>query len=542
MLKSIDRFCQLGGFLFLLGLFLVPRIAGEFRHHPVLCLTVLLLSGTASFMNSLAIRAIIQKIAGFLESPGGWSILLIQVALYIAWCILHPQLLNYALHAGWGDEKSYTGFSFDSWTDVLGNHRTLGLPLLIRIYHLVFNDFRAWPYLQMILYCASIIGLYASMTKTGFSRIMSLIFASALLWDQALIHQFLDVQTEVMAAVFLNICLALFFLAFRSWTWKTVIPLTVSVFFLYQIRPNLLYIPLLIPCWAVCMTWFKPRAGLKEMACVLGRFSAATVLPLFLFFSLRLIVVGQFGVVSMTGGCFAGHAVHYLNEKNVFLLSPEIKPLAYNILVHKRRLPPPKGLSPFEWIPGIPEAKKIELQAMCFGTDLMIAWDEAIKQIKGVEPFDHPDQYIDPMTYPGSLSGFYGRNYNYVTDRLLMKFSKEVLSREQERYRHWLAGSAVYGMDLYLKTQALGVTILMLLGAMKLLFLFVNPGLDQDGLGRWHQENFVLGVIGLSVFLCGLIPILLTNFPFSRLLNLIAVFMFPAFLCLAISPFWLKKG
>ncbi len=529
------------GALFLaLALFINPLILKQLYQHNIIFGELFL---ALAFCFYFRLPPVNKKSVGFFEylvNRHGWVLLLIQAVLFVVYLVLKKDFLTYSLHAGWGDEPSYTGFDFSSWKSVLGNHRTAGLPLIIQMYHLLFKDFTLWPYLQMVCYILSVCYLYWSFLKFGLNRILALFVVSFLLWDPTIYREFLNVQTEVFAAVFVNVAIGSFFWAMREWNWKSIFALTFGVFFLYQIRPNFSFMTLLIPLWAAAILVLTQKSAGPTTRGTILKLSACTILPLILFCGLRLAVVGQFGVVSMSGGCLSGHAVHYLNEQNVQQLSGDVRVLADEILLRKRQLTPPHNLSPFDWIQPLSDHKKIEMEAQAFGPDLMTAWNVGIKQLRGLEPTNDPQKNIEPEKYTLTLSGFYGRNYNFETDRLLSRFSVAILSREWKRYVHWLVGGSFYALRLYLDSQAFSLTCLGLLVIAKLIFLLFGD-IDAAQLKRWHRDTGILFMIGFSLFVGGLVPIIVFNFPFARLMNVISFYLVPVLFCLALPPFWLTK-
>ena len=533
---------KLIGVLFFSFAFLMsPCVLTELSRHYFVFSLVFFVLGLCCYFEIFGLGRKIAAGFKYFENHNGWGLLIAQSIVLILYLLSNKNFLSYQLHAGWGDEPSYVGFDFSSWTSIFGSYRTAGLPVILKIYHLAFKDFYFWPHVQMICYILSIFFLYGCFLRFGFNRILALLVVSMLLWDQANYQQFLEIKPESFAAIFLHLAIGSMLLAVREWSWKRAIPLGIIVFFLYQIRPNFSFVPILIPLWAAGISLIHEGFDWVRIQRILVRFSMVGIVPLLLFCLLRLAVVGQFSISMMSGGYLCGHAVHYLNEHNIQYLSGDVKKLADEILARKRRLTPPNNLSPFDWIQTVSEPKKIEMQAMAFGVDLMTAWGVAIKQLKGVEPFDDPNQNIEPWKYTVTLSGFHTRYYDLETERLLMKFSKEVLAREGKRYLHWLAGGSFYGMKIFLDPRSFWLVCLGLLGIAKLFYLLWAQELDPARLKRWHQDTGILTMVGASIFIFGFIPVVFFNFPFPRLLDLISIYMLPVFACLVLPPFWLKR-
>ncbi len=535
-----NKFKIIGILLFLLVLLINPFVVQQLTVQYYIFSLLFLVFGLGCYFNFFGLGKKVIGVFKYFESHNGWWLLMTQAAIYIFYLLLNQDLLSYQLHAGSGDGLSYTGFDFSSWTSALGSIRTVGLPVILKIYGLVFQNFHFWPHFQRLSYILSVFFLYGCFLRFGFNRIFALLVVSLLLWDNADNYIFCDAGTEVFAAVFLQLTIGSMLLAIRNWNWKTAVSLGVSTFFLYQIRPNFAFIPILVPLWAVGISVIKETFLLARARNIFFRFSLVTILPLFLFCLLRLLVVEQFGVVSMSGGCLAGHAVHYLNEENIQHLSGDVRMLADEILVRKRQLTPPNNLSPFEWITFVSEEEKVEMEANAFGPNLMTSWDVAIRHLRGVEPFPDPKQNIEPWKHTLTLSGFHTQYYNFETDRLLMRFSIAVLTREWKRYVHWLVGGTFYGMREYCKSRS-WLPWLGFLGIIKLTYFLLANGWDVVRLKCWHRDIAIFLMIAGSIFVFGFIPIIVFNYPFARLFDWIGIYLLPAVLCFTLPPFWLKR-
>ena len=537
------KFKIIGITLFSIGFLINPLICLRLSHHFLLFSTVFFIIGLIFYIRIFERFGLGKKIIEgikHLQKNNNWWLLIVQSIIFIFYIGKDKDFLFYQARAGAADEPSYTQFDFSSWETILGGHRTVGLPLIIKIYFLVFKDLNFWPHFQMISYVLSIFFLYGCLLKFGFNKMLSLLVVSILLWDESNYRQFMSVATECFAATFLHFTVGSLLLAVKRWSWKTAILLGVTVFSLYLVRPNFSFIPVLIPLWASGISIMREGFNRLRIQKVILRFSLCAILPLVLFCLLRLLVVGEFGVVSMSGGSLAGHAVHFLNENNIQSLTGDVRKLADEILIRKRQLTPPANLSPFEWMKKVPEQEKIQMEASAFGGDLMTAWTVAIKQLEGVEPFTDPKFNIEPWYHTHTLAPFYSRYYSYKTDRLLMRFSKEILPKEWRRYVHWLVGGTFYGLSEYWQGWS-WLIWLGFLGIAKLFYLEFARGLDGIQLKRWHKEIGILMMIAASIFVIGFIPIVAFSFPQPRLMSLIGIYILPGITCLALPPFWLKE-
>jgi len=223
------------------------------------------------------------------------------------------ELLDYKYN---NDEPSYTAFDFSSLKVILGNHRTLGLPIFISLYRFFLSSFDYWAYFQILIYFASIIFLTKTLFLIGFSNLVSLVIGSSLLWYKYAHHMFGYLFTENLAYSFLNFTLGAMFLAVCKRTYKAYLLLGFLSFSLYQIRPNLAYVSLLIVFWAILTSIVFDIKGVGRLKIGL-KFSFITLGPLLVFIFLRFLIVDQIGVVSFSGVNLSAHASYYLNDKNI---------------------------------------------------------------------------------------------------------------------------------------------------------------------------------------------------------------------------------
>jgi len=468
-------------------------------------------------------------------------LIIIQIGLLAFILFNNKDALLYQFN---GDEPSYTQFSFASLKEILSQHRTFGLPLILKLFYFLFNDYQLWPYFQMLFYFASIFFLYWTFLKFGFSKILTLIVMTCLIWNSTVSGMFKYVLTEPLAASFLNFTIGSMFLVLRQNKWKLYLLLGFFTFFLYQIRPGFSFVPVLVPFWALGTFYIMKKSSVSKLRRNFIIFSTITIVPLLLICILRLIVVGQFGVLSSTGGYLSGHATHYLNENNIKYLSGDSRAIAEEILKRKRQLGFPCNLSPFLENP-IPTKSRYFIEGdLCFGKNLMTAWLVAIKFKTGHEPFSDPSKNIEAWKHVQTLSGFF-TIYNSEIDRLLMKYSKDILILEWKQYSKWIVGGSIHGIIHYLKSiwyrAKIWCIFLIFMGVLVKPYLYRKVHLDKTQIKQWNREVLVITVIGLSLFISGFFIVIIFNFPFNRLLNPLSQYLIPALILWVLPPIWLKN-
>ena len=457
-------------------------------------------------------------------------------------------------HTGYGDEPSYILFSFSSLKEILDQHRTFGLPLILQCYSIVFPDYELWPTFQLIIFLASILYIYSACLKFKMDKIMSIVFSSALLWNGTWLA-FRYINSEPIGAAALNFTIGAMFIAFHNQSIKTFVVLLICTFFTYQIRPAFSFLAALIPVWAIIMILIKYNYNFYKLRRAVLFFSSATLLPLLLFCLLRLIMVEQFGVVSLMGADLAGHATHYLNEDNIKKLSGENRILADEILTRKRSMTYPSNIAPFSGQP-IPNQSKYVTEWKTWNYMLMTAWLVAIKQKMGVEPFEDPSKNIeawnhtDPNKYvygknkkagnEGTLSGFFSIS-NTEIDIMLMDYAKSILEIEWKQYYKWIIFGSYEGIKNYIKNQYNNSAILLIFFSIFWVQISIKTlSINKELLTNWNKDLCILLIIGFTIFIIGFIPTILVAVPNIRYLTANSQFIYPTLLLAVIIPFWLK--
>jgi len=488
------------------------------------------------------IKNLITKLANFINKYH-WRIIIIQVVLCVG-ILKSTSLLKLGF---FNDQPGYLLFDFSSLRTILGEYRTFGLPLLLKLYSIIFKGyehrFYLWPWVQMFFYFFSVFFLYWAMLKFGFNRILSLIIASHLIWENSVHANLKFIMTEPWAASFLNLTIGCLLLTFRQRSWKTYLALGFSTFFLYQIRPNCVFVPILLPFWAVIISLMFERFNFIKVKNIFILYAAIALIPLFLFCWLRLFVVGQFGLSAFGGTTLSMQATYYLNEDNIKRLSGESRIIAEKILAHKRKfrpLPEPK-LSP-----SINREQKYLMQKVSQPSDCMISWLAAIKYMTGKEPFDDPVKNIDPWNHINTLATFF-TIYNVDIDKLLMKYSKDVLMLEWRQCLPWIAEKTFFGMGQFIKDirstrRAWIIFLVTMLLIIRPIFFWCNYRAKiKSEIKQWYRQLYLVTILALSIFLFGGIFISIFVSLESRYLELFSLYLFPTITLWAFPPFIVEK-
>lgn len=467
-----------------------------------------------------------------------WGFLLSQ-AILLSLILYSRGMLKYNF---FNDAPSYILFNFSSLREILGGHRTMGLPLALKLYDLFFNNYNFWPGFQMLFYLASVFFLYRALLKFGFNKVLSLVVATHLIWESGIYRSFAYIMTEPLAASFLNLVLGALLYTFCSRNWKTYTMLGFFTFVLYQIRPNFSVTALLIPFWAVAVFFISKGFYFVQIRRIFLRYTAITIVPLFLFCFLRFSVVGQFGIVAFAGMAMAGHATYYLNEDNIQRLSGENRILAEDILARKRRLDSPWNLTPFDQ-KQFSNQSVYSMQNGVNPQNAMVAWLAAIKYKTGKEPFNDPQKNIQPWRHVQTLSGFF-TIYNVEVDKLLAGYAKDILVQVSGEYLSWVAHGVYQGLKEYIKEflfsqsarDRLWLCFLALMLFIVRPLVYFSRGRNRPKNEQWYRYLKLFSVLGFSFFFAELVATAMFSSVHTRYLSLFAIYLFPALTLWALPP------
>jgi hypothetical protein len=214
---------------------------------------------------------------------------------------------------------------------MLRARRTMGYPFFLRA---VRELGVSVPTAQWFVFLLSIGIFYLGLRSLKIPALHAALFSSALLYSNDLLnggYRFLMADTLGLSCAILTLSLFLMTLGrSRRVHW---ILLTLSLFVTYQVRPVYLFLVGLVPCLGfICSNSVplvdKPTGRQRKLTlwvlCGVG--------PLLLFFSLRLLLVGHFGLVSAGGEDLVGIVGQFLTPELVAEMPESEKAFAANVL------------------------------------------------------------------------------------------------------------------------------------------------------------------------------------------------------------------
>ena len=331
-----------------------------------------------------------------------------------------------------GDFPSYWLFDFSSIKVILGQHRTFGFPLIIKIYRSIDYDLTFWPKFIYIFFSLSNLFLFYSFNRINLDKIFSLFFLLGLTVSQSLLV-YLTWWTELLGISFLIITLGLLFLSIKTNKTYYYLLFSIILFFCYQIRPSFVIFAALPVLFCVSnYLFFNKNLYLKKI-------TFFSFFPLIIFIIIRYFLIGSFGLVSFNSNIAATALVH-LTEDQIPLLKTENQKIAKSFLERKRKLPYPCNLdlnqdqiSYFNRGENLAYKGQIVYgQYPCWNMYQSTAWLELIKINLNIEPFpNNKKKNLVAWEHVPTLANFWQIKSivkkNVEIDDQLINFSNDVI-------------------------------------------------------------------------------------------------------------------
>ena len=147
-----------------------------------------------------------------------------------------------------------------------------------------------------------------------------------------------------------------------------------------------------------------------------------TLIPLIFFLIIRYLITGHFGIAPYVGAHVGAHALFYLNEQNINLISEKNKNFAKKI--YKRKL-----AHNYPCNSSLNEIKRQSSYTLCYTENTMSLMLEMIKEKTAKQPFKNDDERnYNSWKYLITLDKFFIEinNYNEI-DNSLREFSEDLI-------------------------------------------------------------------------------------------------------------------
>ena len=266
----------------------------------------------------------------------GWMVLFLQMLVVtgILWVTkkLTPEVV--------ADTLSYESFPWQNLTSALGDIRTPGYPLFLKLASLVGQQHALVPTLQLLVYFTSVALMFRQLREWTGAVAGSVAAASSLVYANILHGYVATIATDTLAAGLgiAAVAMTIGAVANPQPSRMLVVGLIVSLGWLT--RPAYLFLLILCPL----LTTLLPQRNVpfRQMPRIqlAGVMFACCLAPLLLYCGLRWAVVGQFGIVSFGGYNLIGVTGQFLEDSDLAELPDDLRPLAEAALKLRRETSP----------------------------------------------------------------------------------------------------------------------------------------------------------------------------------------------------------
>lgn len=466
---------------------------------------------------------------------------LLIVSQIIIYLILPDYLTNNQINITGGDAPSYIFFNFSNLKEIFSQHRTFGLPLIIKIYQFFSETLYFWPQVNYFIFCLSNIFLINALFKSKFNLLFSFFFVIGVVGSHNL-YFYLNSWTELYSVSFIIFSLSFFLLSLNKKKYYLYILAAFFLFYSYQIRPSFIVYIFFFPTYILLKNLFLYKK-LKLIFKDLIKVVFLSIIPFIVFIIIRFLITDHFGVTPFAGVNIAGHATHYLEEKDIKSLSKKNKIFAKSLFERKKKHVYPCNLG----LDQIKENKLVshDIKRKCFNIYVMSGWLEMIKVKKKLEPFPENDyRNFNSWTYVETLGIFFTESgNNNEVDKELSSFAWELILKNKnyrEKYSKWFLYS--FYESLYLQFYSLLNLIYLYI---VVFFVFVLSKFNRikkkivvDHISEIKALIFsIIFVQFLSLFLTSM-----TNIPYIRALSTQSVFLVPSLMSFLVFYIFHEKS
>ncbi len=231
----------------------------------------------------------------------------------------------------------------------LATKRTFGYPVFLWLVERLTAGVEAVATLQLVTYLGSVVLFGAAAQRFFGSALLAVGAASPLFY-----FELLPWLTRQVASDLLGAALAIATAAALLWFWAAdaagkrlrapAVALGVALFLCYQTRPSYLFLVPLLPLLGLVRAAWRERGWRSMTRGAVLTSTGLAVLPLLAWCTLRLILVGEFGVVSFGGMNVIGITAPMVTPEVVPHLPADLRLFARKLMRQRERF----GLAPLE--------------------------------------------------------------------------------------------------------------------------------------------------------------------------------------------------
>lgn len=290
-----------------------------------------------------------------LKEPITWFLF---QSIFLIFIVLKFDYFKVFFYADSNDYANYfpsssSGLHFLQLT--LSGYRTFGYPLFLKAVGVISPDYELLPVIHILVHIVAVFVFFGALRMFGFSKWAALITASPLLCEKIIIYSCRSILTESLSTSLSILTIGLLvMLVCRPRNCIYWASLTVVTFLTYQVRPDRVFLILMIPIIGFILYMLQNRKDNNEPHCreaagLSLKLFASGIIPLILFCSIRLAVVGDFGLTSFAGINLIGITGQMLSNDMLEKLPSDTRPLAQAIIQDRARLGAQDELSAFGW-------------------------------------------------------------------------------------------------------------------------------------------------------------------------------------------------
>ena len=435
------------------------------------------------------------------------------------------------------DTASYlVGAGGTSLEQSLAHYRTFAYPLFLRGLGGSELDLAPVPKVQLLVYLGGILlfwyawRLYSGSRWLAYAAAFPLPFAVALGLANLVQPDFLSIGATLVA-----VSLAIL-LSIRPSSRVVWLGIGVTVFLAYQLRPAAVFLVGFIPllAWSLRLLRSSSRPP-RHLGWALG-LTATTLLPYLAFCAVRLVAVGDFGLVSFGGSNLAGVAACFIDQQLVDELPERERGLAAKVL-HARRRRGWRALTvndaSDEWF--------AQYSDNIFRIAIPIAEQQVRAERRRARNMIRRGEASEDL-----LSTLDWRFRRIVRNDRLSEFARAVIRRRPLLYLKWVQDSLLYGLGQLLDFGWIKWPLILLIFSQPIAWLSGNasgeqrrPGAEASPEWAYSSRNVLLAFVVLSggYFLGYLLLVALVSFPFYRYFVGMIVFL-PCLLCVELFEVW----
>lgn len=322
------------------------------------------------------------------------------------------------------------GTDWLSLEQALASYRTFGYPLFVRAVLWVSPTLTALPICHLAARVLAVFAFYAGLRQLGVRGWLAAAIASSFYYCNTIFFGYAGLLTTYVLSDSLGESLTILTAALllvvlgRPGSVLGWAGLVLSLFLTYQVRPLLQFLVVLLPVLGLVLLRLfaeRPEWVRRRLRLGLG-LAAAGLLPLLAWCTLRLAMVGHFGLVSFSGHALVSIAGHFLSADLVPEFPEDLRPFAQAVL-----------------------KKRDELASGQVETLFGITWRPALDEDGWLRAGAVEDQYMLVITqsqlFEATASEMFPEN-PILQDRKLQEIATAIIKARPRYYLMWLAQSA----------------------------------------------------------------------------------------------------